>query len=133
LAISHFGAMVAKAGAGAHDAIPYKRLTADKLAEGIKQCLSPEAKEAAEKIWKGIAEEGDGAANAVKSFHRSLPLRGEHSMRCSILEERVAVWLLKKTIIRLGASSDILVEKEDQMAGSQTDTILRVERLRRAW
>ncbi len=108
-----WGAMVAKAGAGAHDAIPYKRLTADKLAEGIKQCLSPEAKEAAEKIWKGIAEEGDGAANAVKSFHRSLPLRGEHSMRCSILEERVAVWLLKKTIIRLSAlAADILVEKK---------------------
>ncbi|KAI9881599.1 MAG: hypothetical protein M1830_000163 [Pleopsidium flavum] len=108
-----WGAMVAKAGAGAHDPTPYKRLTADKLAEGIKQCLSPEAKEAAEKIAKGIAEEGDGAENAVKSFHRSLPLRGEHSLRCSILEERVAVWLLKKTIIRLSAlAANILVEQK---------------------
>ena len=105
-----WGAMVAKAGAGAHEAIPYKRLTADKLAEGIKQCLSPEAQEAAEKIAKGIAAEGDGAENAVKSFHRSLPLRGEHSMRCSILEDRVAVWTMKKTIIRLSAlAADLLV------------------------
>lgn len=105
-----WGAMVAKAGAGAHEAVPYKRLTADKLAEGIKQCLSPEAKEEAEKIAKGIVEEGDGAENAVKSFHRSLPLRGEHSMRCSILQDRVAVWILKNTIIRLSAlAAEILV------------------------
>lgn len=105
-----WGAMVAKAGAGAHEALPYKHITADKLAEGIMQCLSPEAKENAEKIAKGIAAEGDGAENAVKSFHRSLPLRGEHSMRCSILEERVAVWTLKKTFIRLSAlAADCLV------------------------
>lgn len=105
-----WGAMVAKAGAGAHEAVPYKRLTADKLAEGIKQCLSPEAKENAEKIAKGIAAEGDGAENAVKSFHRSLPLRGERSMRCSILEDRVAVWNVKKTIVRLSAlAADLLV------------------------
>lgn len=105
-----WGAMVAKARAGAHEAIPYKRLTADRLAEGIKQCLSPEAKENAEKIAKGIAAEGDGAENAVKSFHRSLPLRGEHSMRCSILEERVAVWTMKKTMVRLSAlAADLLV------------------------
>ena len=105
-----WGAMVAKAGAGAHEPVPYKRLTADKLAEGIKQCLSPEAQEHAEKLAKCIAAEGDGAENAVKSFHRSLPLRGEHSMRCSILEDRVAVWTLKKTIIRLSAlAADLLV------------------------
>jgi len=108
-----WGAMVAKAGAGAHEAVPYKRLTANKLAEGIKQCLSPEAKENAEKIAKGIAAEGDGAENAVKSFHRSLPLRGEHSMRCSILEDRVAVWTMKKSIIRLSALAvDLLVSNK---------------------
>lgn len=105
-----WGAMVARAGAGAHEAIPYKRLTADKLAEGIQQCLSPEAQESATKLAKCIAEEGDGAVNAVKSFHRSLPLRGEHSMRCSILDDRVAVWSMKNSLIRLSAlAADILV------------------------
>ncbi|KAI9813634.1 MAG: hypothetical protein M1827_003705 [Pycnora praestabilis] len=109
-----WGSMVAKAGAGYHEPVPYKDLTVDKLAEGIHECLSPEAKENAEQLARDIAEEGDGAQNAVKSFHRSLPLRGEHSMRCSILEDRVAVWNLKRNpTIRLSAlAADILVEQK---------------------
>ena len=108
-----WGSMVARAGAGAHAAIPYKELTAEKLAEGIQECLSPEAKEHAQEIARDIAAEGDGAANAVKSFHRSLPLRGEYSMRCSVLEDHVAVWQLKRTNVRLSAlAAEILVEKK---------------------
>lgn len=107
-----WGAMVAKSGAGS-EPIPYKHLTSDKLAAGIKYLLSLEAKGHAEAIAKSIAEEGDGAANAVKSFHRSLPLRGEHSMRCAIMEDRVAVWTLKGTRVRLSAlAADILVQKK---------------------
>ena len=107
-----WGAMVAKAGAGA-EPLPYKYLTAEKLAEGIKFLLTPEAKTHAEEIAKGIADEGDGAANAVKSFHRSLPLRGENSLRCSILDNHVAVWELKATHVRLSAlAAEILVVKK---------------------
>lgn len=107
-----WGAMVAKSGAGA-EPIPYKHLTSDKLAAGIKYLLSQEAKGHAETIANSIAEEGDGAANAVKSFHRSLPLRGEQSMRCAILEDRVAVWTLKGTRVRLSAlAADILVQEK---------------------
>lgn len=106
-----WGAMVSRAGAGAQEAIPYKRLTVDKLAEGIKQCLSPEAKTAAEKLAEDIAEEGDGAKNAVESFHCHLPMRGEHSMRCSVLPDHVAVWTLKHSILRLSAlAADLLIE-----------------------
>lgn len=108
-----WGAMVAKAGAGAHQATPYKKLSADALGKGIKQCLTPEAKDAAEKIAKSIAEEGDGAKNAVESFHRHLPMRGDHSMRCSILSDRVAVWTLKRTNLRLSAlAAELLIEKK---------------------
>ena len=108
-----WGAMVAKAGAGAHQAIPYKKLSVDALAEGIKQCLTPEAKEAAEAIAKSIAEEGDGAKNAVDSFHRHLPMRGDHSMRCSILREHVAVWTLKGSNLRLSAlAAELLIEQK---------------------
>jgi UDP:flavonoid glycosyltransferase YjiC (YdhE family) len=108
-----WGAMVSKARAGAFECIPYKKLTAEKLAEGIKQCMTEEARENVAKIAKCIDEEGDGAQNAVKSFHRSLPLRGERSMRCSILDNRVAVWSLKKTSLRLSAlAADILVEQK---------------------
>ena len=108
-----WGAMVARAGAGAHDATPYKRLSSDKLAEGIKQCLEPNAKEAAERLAKSIEAEGDGAQNAVDSFHRHLPMEGEHSMRCSVLSDRVAVWTLKRSNLRLSAlAAELLVEKK---------------------
>ena len=108
-----WGAMVARAGAGAHKATPYKKLSADALAEGINQCLTPEAKEAAGTIAKSIAEEGDGAKNAVESFHRHLPMRGKYSMRCSILPDHVAVWTLKRSNLRLSAlAAELLIEKK---------------------
>lgn len=108
-----WGAMVAENKAGAHEAIPYKKLTAERLAEGIKQCLTEEAQENVQRIADSIAKEGDGAENAVKSFHRSLPLAGRHNMRCSILEERVAVWQLKGSTLRLSAlAAEILVEEK---------------------
>jgi hypothetical protein len=108
-----WGEMVSKARAGAFECIPYKKLTAEKLAEGIKQCLTDEAKVNVTKIAESIAKEGDGAANAVRSFHRHLPLIGERTMRCSILANRVSVWQLKGTNLRLSTlAADILVEQK---------------------
>lgn len=109
-----WGAMVARAGAGAQAPIPYKHLTVDALAEGITQCLLPEAKAAAEKLARDIAIEGDGAANAIESFHRHLPMEGNDSMRCSILQERVAVWELKmESHLRLSAlAAQLLIDKK---------------------
>ncbi|KAL9030598.1 MAG: hypothetical protein Q9196_001304 [Gyalolechia fulgens] len=109
-----WGAMVAKAGAGAEEPIPYKNLTAERLAEGIKQCLSPQARTNAEKLARDIELEGDGAKNAVESFHRQLPLQGKNSMRCSIIQDRVAVWELKQArLLQLSAlAAEILVEKK---------------------
>ncbi|TID16773.1 glycosyltransferase family 1 protein [Venturia nashicola] len=108
-----WGEMVSKARAGAFECIPYKKLTAEKLAEGIKQCLTDEAKANVSKIAESIAKEGDGAANAVRSFHRHLPLMGERTMKCSILSNRVAVWQLKGTNLRLSAlAADVLVEQK---------------------
>ncbi|KAL8749940.1 MAG: hypothetical protein Q9184_006609, partial [Pyrenodesmia sp. 2 TL-2023] len=108
-----WGAMVGKAGAGAKEPIPYKHLNANRLAEGIKQCLSPEAKANAEKLARDIELEGDGAKNAVDSFHRHLPLQGKNSMRCSIIQERVAVWEFKQAnLLQFSAlAAQILVEK----------------------
>lgn len=107
-----WGSMIGEAGAGAKP-VPYKSLTADKLAEGIKHCLTDEARTAAEKIARDIEAEGDGAKNAVASFHRSLVLRGQHSMRCFFLEDRVACWMLKSTNLRLSAlAAELLVERK---------------------
>lgn len=108
-----WGAMVSKAGAGAHEPIPYKHLSVEAFAEGIKQCLSPEAKAAAELIAQDIALEGDGASNAVESFHNHLQLQGEHTMRCSIFHDRIAVWELKKSVLRLSTlAAELLVQKK---------------------
>jgi hypothetical protein len=106
-----WGAMVAKAKAGAHECIPYKKLTAEKLAEGIKQCLTEEARKNVQEIADSIENEGDGAVNAVRSFHRSLPLKGDTNMRCNILENRCAAWRLKNTTVRLSpVAAELLVE-----------------------
>ena len=112
---SFWGAMVAGSGAGAAQAIPYKRLTSDAFAEGIRQCLSPEAKQAAGKLADDIAAEGDGAKNAVESFLRHLPMEGDGSMRCSILPSRVAVWTMKPFNLRLSAMAAKLLMDEDKI------------------
>ncbi|KAI8222324.1 Sterol 3-beta-glucosyltransferase [Colletotrichum sp. SAR 10_86] len=108
----HFwGSILSNCSAGP-EAVPYKHLTAEKLAEGIKYCLTEEAQEAAGKVAKDIELEGDGAKNAVRSFHHHLNLQGLNSMRCSVLRDRAAVWTLKKTNIKLSAlAADIIVEE----------------------
>jgi hypothetical protein len=106
-----WGAMVAKAKAGAHECIPYKKLTAERLAEGIKQCLTEEARKNVQKLAENIIREGDGALNAVRSFHRSLPLKGDNDMRCHLIENRCAAWRLNNTSIQLSPlAAELLVE-----------------------
>ena len=122
-----WGAMVAEAKAGAHQCIPYKKLTPDRLAEGIKQCLTDEAQRNVQKIAESIANEGDGAENAVKSFHRSLPLAGPHSMRCSILQDRAAVWQVKKSSLRLSALAAKLLNKEGKLKWNEAKLIRHYE------
>ncbi|KAK4443948.1 sterol 3-beta-glucosyltransferase [Podospora aff. communis PSN243] len=108
----HFwGSMVGNAGAGP-EPVPYKSLTAEKLAEGIKYLLTDEAVKAAGEIAKSIEKEGDGAENACKAFHKHLVLAGKNSMRCSILRDKVAVWQLKNTNLRLSAmAADVVVDR----------------------
>ena len=118
-----WSAMIVKAGAGAKQALPLRRLDSDKFAKGIKECLQPETKAKAEEIAKSIAKEGDGAENAVDSFHRSLPLGGTTSMRCGIFSDRVAVWHVKHTDVRLSAlAADLLVENK-QVSWSDVELI----------
>ncbi|KAM0436090.1 hypothetical protein ACHAPT_002982 [Fusarium lateritium] len=107
----HFwGKMVSGADVGP-EPVPYKYLSPEKLAEGIEFCLTDKARDAAGEIAKRIAEEGDGAANAVKEFHRQLNLKEPSILRCSILKDQTAVWELKGTRVRLSPlAADILVD-----------------------
>lgn len=123
-----WGNMVAGARAGAFECIPYKKLTVEKLAEGIKQCLTDEAQQNVQKIADSISAEGDGAENAVKSFMRHLPLNGRHSMRCSILQDHVAVWKVKKSSLRLSAMAAELLLQQGKVNRSELKLIRH-----RAW
>lgn len=108
-----WGAMLAKARAGAFECIRYKDLTVEKFAEGIKQCLTDEAQRNVQKIADSIAKEGDGAENAVKSFHAHLPWRGSNAMYCSILTTRSAVWRLKGSALKLSPlAAELLVRSK---------------------
>ena len=102
--------MIAKARAGAFECVRYKDLTVDKFAEGIKQCFTEEALRNVRKIADSIGREGDGADNAVKSFHAHLPWRGSNAMYCSILTTRSAVWRLKGSALKLSPmAAELLV------------------------
>lgn len=105
-----WGSMVARSGVGPQP-IPYRHLTAENLSQGIRYLQTDEAREAAREIANGIEREGDGAKNAVRAFHNRLNLQGRNTMRCSVLKDRIAVWQLKNTPIKLSPlAADILVD-----------------------
>lgn len=106
-----WGTMIGNARAGPMP-IPYKKLTVETLAEGIEFCLTEEAQTAVDKIAKSIELEGDGAKNAVRAFHSHLALEGEDSMRCAILTDRVAVWKVRNTSLKLSALAAYIIVDE---------------------
>ena len=118
-----WGAMVAKAGAGAQQAVPYKDMSAEKLAEGIRQCLSTDAGTAAERIAEDIAVEGDGASNAVESFHHCLESAETPNIRCSILPEKVAAWTLRKSDLRLSSLVASILVRQGKLRWSELKLI----------
>lgn len=93
-----WGAMVARAGAGPLP-IPYKQLTADKLAEAITEALKSETLEMAQALGAKIKEE-NGCEQGGKSFHDMLDAE---SLRCSLFPSKVAVWQIAGQKIRLSA------------------------------
>ncbi|KAI0377882.1 hypothetical protein F5Y04DRAFT_171166 [Hypomontagnella monticulosa] len=87
-----WGQMIARAGAGPSP-IPYKKLTAEALAESIAFALKPEAQEAAKEVARKMAEE-DGAESAARDIQERLDPEG---LRCDICPNQLAVWKHKKT------------------------------------
>lgn len=93
-----WGAMCARAGAGPVP-IPYKQLTADKLAVSITEALKPTTLERAQELGAKIASE-KGTDIGAESFHEKMDV---DSMRCLVSPSRAAVWRVKRTTIRLSA------------------------------
>ncbi|KAI1752674.1 hypothetical protein F4782DRAFT_499652 [Xylaria castorea] len=93
-----WGAMVARAGAGP-DPIPYKKLTAEGLAEAIRIALKPETQQKATELGEKIREE-QGADLGAQSFHKHLNV---DALRCAVAPSRVAVWRVRRTKTHLSA------------------------------
>lgn len=102
-----WGDMIARAGAGPQP-IPYKHLTADKLASAIKEALQPITASRAAELGSKIKQE-NGPADGVTSFHDMLPM---DLMRCVVAAEKVAVWRIAKTNTRLSAMAAFLLIEE---------------------
>ncbi|OGM48486.1 putative sterol glucosyltransferase [Aspergillus bombycis] len=85
-----WGNMIAAAGAGP-EPIPHKNLTAQKLADAITYCLTPQAVAVARDIADRIRQEC-GVRAAVNSFHAHLPRR---KMQCDLIPSEPAVWYFK--------------------------------------
>lgn len=102
-----WGSMIAKAGAGPAP-IPYKKLTAESLAEAITTALKPETQARAKELGEKIRQE-KGTDLGAKSFHDFLDY---DKMRCSIAPSRTAVWRVRKTQVRLSALAAAVLVKE---------------------
>lgn len=86
-----WGKMVAAAGAGPMP-IPQKELSTESLFQAIKFCLSNGAAVAAAGIAEKMASEA-GVTEAVRSFHRNLPIQ---KMACDLIPHLAATFQLNK-------------------------------------
>ncbi|ETN42819.1 uncharacterized protein HMPREF1541_01977 [Cyphellophora europaea CBS 101466] len=102
-----WGAMCARAGAGPMP-IAYKDLTADKLASQITKALEPASLERAKELSDRIKAE-NGSEDGAASFHRQLHVA---DLRCTLCPDRIAVWRVKRTDIRLSALAATVLGNE---------------------
>ena len=101
-----WGSIVARAGAGPQP-LPYKSLTAAKLADALRQTYHPEMRSKAAEIGEMMRKER-GVCNAACSFHRHLKL---DRLCCDLCPDRPAVWWVKHSRIRLSTfAAAVLVE-----------------------
>lgn len=105
-----WGAMVARAGAGPQP-IAYKDLTAEKLADAIKFALEPITSGKAATLAAMIEAE-HGTDDGAVSFHNHLNV---DKMRCSLDPDRVAVFRIKRTQIRLSALAFAVLNAEGKL------------------
>lgn len=103
-----WGAMIHRAGAGP-EPVPFKKMTVDTLAHSITTALGPEVQTAVKGMAEKIAGE-NGAVDAAASFHQSLNV---DSMRCLMRPDKVAVWRVKGTNIRLSClAAAVLIDAD---------------------
>jgi UDP:flavonoid glycosyltransferase YjiC (YdhE family) len=100
-----WGSMIARAGAGPKP-IPYKKLTAESLAEQLRKALAPETAIKAKELGKEMVTE-QGSDLGAKYFHDGL----DANMACALLPGRVAAWRLKRTNILLSTKAAAILSR----------------------
>ncbi|KAH7394543.1 hypothetical protein BKA66DRAFT_303361 [Pyrenochaeta sp. MPI-SDFR-AT-0127] len=105
-----WGAMVSRAGAGP-DPIPYKDLTAEKLAGAINEALKPESLDKAQELCNKIKQE-DGCQKGAQSFHQMLHY---DEMRCAVIPNKPAVWRIKRTQTKLSAKAATVLAQHGEV------------------
>ncbi|KAI8933606.1 hypothetical protein NX059_009334 [Plenodomus lindquistii] len=109
-----WGAMVSRAGAGP-DPMPYKELTAEKLATAINEALKPESLERAQELCEKIKQE-NGTQKGAQSFHQML---NYDEMRCAVIPSQPAVWRLKRTQTKLSAKAATILAQQGEVEFSE--------------
>ncbi|KIW01832.1 uncharacterized protein PV09_06683 [Verruconis gallopava] len=101
-----WGQMIAKAGAGPAP-VPFKKMTAESLAESITYALKPEVKKAVQAMADQIASE-NGARDTATDINERLDVS---DFRCDLFPDKLAVWLHKKTGSQLsGMAASSLIQ-----------------------
>ncbi|RMJ22522.1 glycosyltransferase family 1 protein [Aspergillus sp. HF37] len=101
-----WGSIVARAGAGPRP-IPYRELSADKLAAAIGTALDGATQRRAAEIGDQMQSEC-GVLNTANSFHHHLDL---DRLRCAVVPSKPAVWRVKHSETALSAvAAAVLVE-----------------------
>jgi hypothetical protein len=106
--------MVARAGAGP-DPVPYKELTAEKLAESINKALEPQSLERAQELCNKIKQE-DGCQQGAQAFHQMLKY---DELRCAVIPSRPAVWRVKRTQVKLSAQVATVLAQQGEINFSE--------------
>lgn len=102
-----WGNVVASNGAGPKP-IPYAELTTETLAEAIRFCLTPGAREAARAISEKMRLE-NGVNTAVESLHRHLPVA---ELTCELLPDFAARWTYRPPKSKNGRRDPVRLSDE---------------------
>ena len=102
--------MVSRAGAGP-DPMPYKDLTAEKLAAAIEEALRPESLNRAQELCEKIKQE-NGTQKGAQSFHQML---NYDEMRCAVMPSKPAVWRVRRTQVKLSAQAATVLAQQGEV------------------
>lgn len=102
--------IVSRAGAGPQ-AVPFKELTADKLADNIKKALEPDMKAKARELSEKMKDE-NGVKTAAEQFHT---MQRAQSFACFLCPDRTAVWRVRRTNIQLSGLAAAILTKHQKL------------------